>query len=138
MMEPTPGDSAIPNFSQPIEDNVGETMTGTKGSLALKVFGDDLKLLKQKGEEITDVMSAIPGMHDVKLLRDFGQPNLDLSIDRRMAARFGINMADIQDAVQTAVGGNAVSQVLIGEQRYDVGGRSQGAYRNTQQAIDNI
>jgi len=129
---------AIWNFSQPIEDNVGETMTGTKGSLALKVFGDDLKLLEQKGEEITDVMSAIPGMHDVKLLRDFGQPNLDLSIDRRAAARFGINMADIQDAVQTAVGGNAVSQVLIGEQRYDVAVRYLGAYRNTQQAIDNI
>jgi cobalt-zinc-cadmium resistance protein CzcA len=65
-------------------------------------------------------MSAIPGMHDVKLLRDFGQPNLDLTIDRKQAARFGINVADIQDAVQTAVGGNAVSQVLIGEQRYDV------------------
>jgi heavy metal efflux system protein len=129
---------ALWNFSQPIEDNVGETMTGTKGALALKVFGDDLKLLEHKGEEITTVMSAIPGMHDVKLLRDFGQPNLDLSIDRRVAARFGINMADIQDAVQTAVGGNAVSQVLIGEQRYDVVVRYQGAYRNTAQAIDNI
>jgi heavy metal efflux system protein len=129
---------AIWNFSQPIEDNVGETMTGTKGALALKVFGDDLKLLEQKGEEITNVMSAIPGMHDVKLLRDFGQPNLDLSINRRVAARFGINMADIQDAVQTAVGGNAVSQVLIGEQRYDVVVRYLGPYRNTQQAIDNI
>jgi heavy metal efflux system protein len=129
---------AIWNFSQPIEDNVGETMTGTKGALALKVFGDDLKLLEQKGEEITDVMSAIPGMHDVKLLRDFGQPNLDLSINRRVAARFGINMADIQDAVQTAVGGNAVSQVLIGEQRYDVVVRYLGPYRNTEQAIDNI
>jgi cobalt-zinc-cadmium resistance protein CzcA len=129
---------AIWNFSQPIEDNVGETMTGTKGALALKVFGDDLTVLERKGEEVTAVMSAIPGMHDVKLLRDFGQPNLDLSIDRRVAARFGINMADIQDAVQTAVGGNAVSQVLIGEQRYDVVVRYQGPYRNTQQAIDNI
>ena len=66
-------------------------------------------------------------MHDVKLLRDFGQPNLDLTIDRRQAARFGINVADIQDAVQTAVGGNAVSQVLIGEQRYDVVVRYQAA-----------
>jgi heavy metal efflux system protein len=135
-VEKYPG--AIWNFSQPIEDNVGETMTGTKGALALKVFGDDLKVLEQKGEEVTEVMSAIPGMHDVKLLRDFGQPNLDLSINRRVAARFGINMADIQDAVQTAVGGNAVSQVLIGEQRYDVVVRYQGPYRNTQQAIDNI
>jgi cobalt-zinc-cadmium resistance protein CzcA len=129
---------AIWNFSQPIEDNVGETMTGTKGSLALKIFGDDLKLLEQKGEEVTTLMTAIPGMHDVKLLRDFGQPNLDLTIDRKQAARFGINVGDIQDAVQTAVGGNAVSQVLIGEQRYDVVPRYQSPYRNTQQAIARV
>jgi cobalt-zinc-cadmium resistance protein CzcA len=129
---------AIWNFSQPIEDNVGETMTGTKGSLALKIFGDDLKLLEQKGEEVTAVLTNIPGMHDVKLLRDFGQPNLDLTIDRRAAARFGINVTDIQDAVQTAVGGNAVSQVLIGEQRYDVVARYQIPYRNTAQAIEKV
>ncbi len=135
-LEKYPG--AIWNFSQPIEDNVGETMTGTKGSLALKIFGDDLKLLEQKGEEVTALMSGIAGMHDVKLLRDFGQPNLDLTIDRRQAARFGINVADIQDAVQTAVGGNAVSQVLIGEQRYDVVVRYQEPYRNTRQAIAKV
>src|SRR5208283_2943783 len=126
------------NFSQPIEDNVGETMTGTKGSLALKIFGDDLKVLEQKGEEVTAVMSGIAGMHDVKLLRDFGQPNLDLTVDRRQAARFGINVTDIQDAVQTAVGGNAVTQVLIGEQRYDVVVRYQTPYRNTARAIENV
>jgi cobalt-zinc-cadmium resistance protein CzcA len=129
---------AVWNFSQPIEDNVGETMTGTKGSLALKIFGNDLSVLEQKGDEVASLMAAIPGMHDVKLLRDFGQPNLDLQIDRKMAARFGINVADVQDAVQTAVGGNAVSQVLIDEQRYNVVIRYQGQYRNTQQAIDNI
>jgi len=77
-------------------------------------------------------------MHDVKLLRDFGQPNLNLTIDRRQAARFGINVADIQDAVQTAVGGNAVSQVLIGEQRYDVVVRYQAPYRNTAKAIESV
>jgi len=71
-------------------------------------------------------------------LRDFGQPNLDLTIDRRQAARFGINVTDIQDAVQTAVGGNAVSQVLIGEQRYDVVARYQEPYRNTAHAIANV
>ena len=129
---------AIWNFSQPIEDNVGEMMTGTKGSLALKIFGDDLKLLEQKGEEVTAVISGIPGLHDVKLLRDFGQPNLNLTIDRRQAARYGINVSDIQDAVQTAVGGNAVSQVLIGEQRYDVVVRYQEPYRNTQRAIAKV
>jgi cobalt-zinc-cadmium resistance protein CzcA len=126
------------NFSQPIEDNVGESMTGTKGSLALKIFGDDLTVLEQEGEKVTAVMAAIPGMNDVKLLRDFGQPNLDITVDRAMAARFGINVADVQDAIQTAVGGNAVSQVLIGEQQYDVTVRYQGQYRDTQQAISNI
>ncbi len=129
---------AIWNFSQPIEDNVGETLTGTKGALALKIFGDDLKTLERLGEEVTAVMEPIPGMHDIKLLRDFGQPNLNLTIDRRQAARFGINVTDIQDAIQTAVGGNAVSQVLIGEQRYDVVVRYQQQYRNTAQAIEKI
>jgi heavy metal efflux system protein len=129
---------AIWNFSQPIEDNVGESLTGTKGSLAMKIFGEDLKILEQKGEEVTAVMSGIPGMHDVKLLRDFGQPNLDITVDRRRAARFGINVADIQDAIQTAVGGNAVSQVLIGEQRYDVAVRYEAPYRNTARAIQNV
>ncbi len=129
---------AVWNFSQPIEDNVGETMTGTKGALALKIFGDDLKLLEQKGEEVTAVLSNIPGLHDVKLLRDFGQPNLNLTVDRRAAARFGINVADIQDAVETAVGGNAVSQVLINEEVYDLAVRYQESYRNTQQAIEKI
>jgi len=135
-VEKYPG--AIWNFSQPIEDNVGETLTGTKGALALKIFGDDLKLLEQKGEEVANVLSGIQGMQNVKLLRDFGQPNLDLTIDRRQAARFGINVTDIQDAIQTSVGGNAVSQVLIGEQRYDVVVRYQAPYRNTARAIENV
>ena len=87
---------------------------------------------------MTNVMSGIAGMHDVKLLRDFGQPNLDIIIDRKQAARFGINVADIQDAVQTAVGGNAVSQVLQGEARYDVVVRYQEPYRKTQDAIARV
>ena len=129
---------AVWNFSQPIEDNVGETLTGTKGALALKIFGDDLKVLEQKGEEVVAVLSSIAGMLDVKILRDFGQPNLNLTIDRLQAARFGINVTDIQDAIQTAVGGNAVSQVLIGEQRYDVVLRYQESYRNTAKAIESV
>lgn len=77
-------------------------------------------------------------MQNVKLLRDFGQPNLNLSVDRAQAARFGINVSDVQDAVETAVGGNAVSQVLINEARYDVVVRYQQDYRNTAKAIENI
>jgi cobalt-zinc-cadmium resistance protein CzcA len=75
---------------------------------------------------------------DLKFFHTLGQPNLDFTIDRRQAARFGINVADVQDAVQTAVGGNAVSQVLLGEERYDVVVRYQAPYRDTQKAIANI
>ena len=126
------------NFSQPIEDNVDETLTGTKGGLAVKVYGNDLKTLEQKGEEVVQQMSAVPGVKDIGLFRDMGQPNLEFVVDRQASARFGINVADIQDAVQTAVGGNAVSQVLQGEARYDVVVRYKEPYRNSQEAIANI
>jgi cobalt-zinc-cadmium resistance protein CzcA len=126
------------NFSQPIEDNVDETLTGTKGGLAVKVYGDDLKTLEEKGEEITAQMAAVPGVKDIGLYRDTGQPNLNFVVDRQAAARFSINVSDIQDAIQTAVGGNAVSQVLQGEARYDVVVRYKEQYRNTQEAIASI
>jgi cobalt-zinc-cadmium resistance protein CzcA len=129
---------ALWNFSQPIEDNVGETITGTKGQLALKLFGKDLKTLDEKGEDIVAAMSGVPGLADLKLYHVLGQPNLNFTIDRRQAARFGINVADVQDAIQTSVGGNAVSQVLLGEERYDVVVRYQAPYRDTQKAIANI
>jgi cobalt-zinc-cadmium resistance protein CzcA len=126
------------NFSQPIEDNVGETVTGTKGQLALKIYGNDLKTIEQKGEEVIAIMQLVPGIKDVKLYRVIGQPNLNFTVDRRQAARFGINVTDVQDAIETAVGGKAVTQLLQGEQRYDVVVRYQEAYRNTGKAIDNI
>jgi cobalt-zinc-cadmium resistance protein CzcA len=129
---------ALWNFSQPIEDNVGETVTGTKGQLALKLFGKDLKTLDQKGDEVSAAMARVPGLKDLKFFHTLGQPNLNFTIDRRQAARFGINVADIQDAIQTAVGGSAVSQVLLGEERYDVVVRYQAAYRDTQKAIANV
>jgi cobalt-zinc-cadmium resistance protein CzcA len=129
---------ALWNFSQPIEDNVGETVTGTKGQLALKLFGNDLRILDEKGDEVVGVMRNIPGILDLKMFHTLGQPNLDFTIDRKVAARFGINVADVQDAIQTAVGGNAVSQVLIGEQVYDVVPRYQTPYRDTAKAIANI
>jgi cobalt-zinc-cadmium resistance protein CzcA len=126
------------NFSQPIEDNVDETLTGTKGGLAAKLYGPDLNVLEEKGGEIKDVMANIPGVKDLGLLRDIGQPNLNFTVDRQQAARFGINVSDVQDAVETAVGGKAVSQVLQGEQVYDLTVRYQEPYRATKEAIENI
>lgn len=135
-LEKIPG--VIWNFSQPISDNVEEAVSGVKGELAVKIYGDDLKTLEAKGDQIVSIMSKIKGVSDLGLFRVIGQPNLDYVVDRQAAARFGINVADIQDAIQTAVGGNAVSQVLQGEARYDVVVRYLPQYRDTQQAIDNI
>jgi len=126
------------NFSQPIEDNVDETLTGTKGGLAVKLFGPDLTVLEEKADEMKAAMEKVPGVSDLGVQRDTGQPNLNITVDRLACARFGINVADVQDAVQTAVGGNAVSQVLQGEAVYNLVVRYQQPYRDTKEAIQNI
>jgi cobalt-zinc-cadmium resistance protein CzcA len=135
-LEKMPG--VLWNFSQPIADNMEEAVSGVKGELAIKVYGDDLKTLEQKGDEIVNVMRGIRGIEDLGLFRVIGQPNLDLEVDRQTAARYQLNVADVQDAIQTAVGGNAVSQVLQGEQRYDLVLRYQAPYRDTREAIESI
>src|SRR6201999_4512228 len=106
-LEKMPG--VIWNFSQPISDNMEEAVSGVKGELAVKIYGDDLKTLESKGRQVVNVMSHVRGVQDLGLFRVIGQPNLDYIVDREAAARFGINVADIQDAIQTAVGGNAGS-----------------------------
>jgi cobalt-zinc-cadmium resistance protein CzcA len=129
---------AVWGFSQPIEDNMEEAVSGVKGALATKVFGDDLKVLEQKSEEIVNVLSKIQGVEDLGVLRVLGQPNLNVTVDRAAAARYQINVSDVQDAIQTAVGGNALTQVLKGEARYDLTLRYLPKYRDTQEAIENI
>jgi cobalt-zinc-cadmium resistance protein CzcA len=126
------------NFSQPISDNMEEAVSGVKGELAVKMYGDDLRVLEDKADEIVTVMRKIPGIQDLGLFRVLGQPNLNLTVDRQQAARFGINVVDVQDAIETAVGGKAVSQVLQGEQRYDLVARYQAPFRDTKEAIENI
>jgi cobalt-zinc-cadmium resistance protein CzcA len=135
-LEKMPG--VIWNFSQPIADNMEEAVSGVKGELAVKLYGDDLKLLENKADEMVNIMRGIKGIEDLGLFRVLGQPSLNLVVDREQAARFQINVAHIQDAIQTAVGGGAVSQVLQGEQRYDLVVRYLAPYRNTQEAIENI
>ena len=126
------------NFSQPISDNVEEAVSGVKGELAVKLFGTDLKSLEQKANEIQDVMSKIPGVADLGTFQVRGQPNVNLVVDRAAADRFGINVSDVQDAVETAVGGKAVSQILINEQRYDLTVRYQAPFRKTVEDVANI
>jgi len=126
------------NFSQPISDNVEEAVSGVKGELAVKLFGTDLKTLEEKAEQIQGVMSQIAGVADLGTFQVRGQPNVNLNVDRAAADRFGINVSDVQDAIESAVGGKAVSQILIGEQRFDMTVRYQPNYRRTVEDISNI
>jgi len=135
-LEKIPG--VIWNFSQPISDNLEEAVSGVKGALAVKIYGDELKTLEAKGDEIVGVMRDIRGVEDLGVFRVIGQPNLDFEVDRDQASRYGINVSDVQDAIQTAVGGNALTQVLIGEQRYDLVMRYLPQYRDTKEAIEKI
>jgi cobalt-zinc-cadmium resistance protein CzcA len=135
-LEKTPG--VIWNFSQPISDNVEEAVSGVKGELAVKLYGTDLKTLEATANQIVNVMSTVKGVADLGLFRVIGQPNLNFVVDRAAAARYGINVADIQDAIQSAVGGTAVTQVLQGEAVYDVTVRYSPMYRQTPEAIADI
>jgi heavy metal efflux system protein len=125
-------------FSQPIEDNMEEAVSGVKGALATKIYGDDLRVLEAKSDEVVSIMSKINGIEDLGVFRVLGQPNLNVTVDRDAAARYQINVADVQDAVQTAVGGNALTQVLKGEERYDLTLRYLPQYRDTKEAIEHI
>ncbi len=125
-------------FSQPIEDNMEEAVSGVKGELATKVYGDDLHTLEDKADQIVAIMRNVKGIEDLGVFRVLGQPNLNVIVDRAAAARYQINVADVQDAIQTAVGGNALTQVLQGEARYDLTLRYLQQYRDTKEAIETI
>ena len=135
-LEQIPG--TLWNFSQPISDNMEEAVSGVKGELAIKVYGDDLRTLEKTGDQIVSTMRTIKGIEDLGLFRVVGQPNLNFVVDRRQAARYQISVADVQDAIQTAVGGSAFGQVLQGEQRYDLVMRYLPGYRDTREAIERI
>jgi cobalt-zinc-cadmium resistance protein CzcA len=126
------------NYSQPISDNMEEAVSGVKGELAVKLYGDNLRTLEKKADEIQAQMQTVKGIEDLGIFRIIGQPNLNYTVDRAAAARWGINVADIQDAVQTAVGANALTQVQQGEARFDVTLRYQPQYRDTREAIENV
>ena len=126
------------NFSQPIADNMEEAVSGVKGQLATKVYGDDLRVLEQMADQVVKVMRQVKGIEDLGVFRVVGQPNDNFIVDRQQAARYQINVADVQDAIQTAAGGNALTQVLQGEARYDLVMRYLPQFRNTKEAIENI
>jgi cobalt-zinc-cadmium resistance protein CzcA len=126
------------NFSQNIQDNVEEAMSGVKGENSIKLFGDDIDVLVSKAGEIADIMAKVPGIADLGVFPESGQPELLISIDRGASARYGLMAADVDAAVQAAIGGSAPTQILEGDRRFDFVVRYQPEFRTTPEAIRNI
>ena len=104
----------------------------------MKVFGSDLNMLEQKGKAIKAVLEHVRGIRDVTLVQELGQPSLSIKIDRDKIARYGINVDDINDLIQTAIGGDVATQVVQQEKEFDLVVRLQGQYRDDPVAIGNI
>jgi len=108
------------NFSQLIRDNVEEALSGVKGANSVKLFGNDLDTLEGAGQRVVNILRTVPGIENVGLFSIIGQPNLEIRIDRRACARYGVNVADVESTVQVAIGGRAFSQMVEGEKLYDI------------------
>ena len=126
------------NFSQNIQDNVEEAMSGVKGENSIKLFGNDLQKLETTANDIQQVMKTVPGVADLAVFGELGQPNLLIQIDRERAARYGVLPNDVNGIVQAAIGGQAVTQVLEGERRFDVVVRFLPQFRDKVEAIAGI
>ena len=126
------------NYTQPAEDAVDEAETGLKSALAVKVFGPDLGTLQQKGKAIKRVLENVRGIRDVTLVKELGQPSLSITIDRAAIARYGLNVADINGLITTAIGGDVATQVVQGEKQFDLVVRLDKQYRDNPVEIGNI
>lgn len=126
------------NYTQPAEDAVDEAETGLKSLLALKIFGGDLATLEAKAKQVKSVISKVPGIADITVVRELGQPSLTVVPDREKIARYGLNVDDINTLVETAMGGKSASQVIQGERQFDLVVRMQEPYRKDMQAIKNL
>jgi cobalt-zinc-cadmium resistance protein CzcA len=125
-------------FSQAISDNVEEAMSGIKGENSVKVIGPDLKVNEEKAQEIVKVMRGVAGVRDLAMFHTLGQPNLKIAIDRASCARYGLNTGDVDDIIQAAIGGRAVTRVFEGDKSFDLVVRFLEEYRSSIDAIKRI
>ena len=126
------------NFTQPAEDAVDEAETGLKSSLAVKIFGSSLETLESKAEAVRKVLAAVPGITGITLVRELGQPSLTIEPNRELIARYGLNVADINTLIETAIGGTAATQVIQGEREFDLVVRLKEPFRQNLDAIKNL
>lgn len=125
-------------FSQPISDNVEEAVSGVKGQLAVKIIGDDLNALDDLATQIARAVGTVPGVEDLGVLRELGQSNLHIEIDRERAERNGLTVADVEDVIEVGLGGRVVSQIVEGERRHDLVVRYLAGSRETLEQIRRI
>ena len=126
------------NFSQYIQDNIEEAMSGVKGGNAIKIIGPNLKILEELAEQVKQQLLTVRGVVDLEVLHTLGQPNLNIKIDRAKASRYGINAGDINTVVQTAIGGTNATTVFEGERQFTVAVRLSPQFRDSIDAISNI
>jgi heavy metal efflux system protein len=126
------------NYTQPAEDAVDEAESGLKSALAVKVFGSDLNTLEQKGKAIKKILEQVRGIRDVTLVKELGQPSLTININRAKIARYGVNVADINALITTAIGGDVATQVVQQEKQFDLVVRLERQYRDNPEEIGNI
>jgi cobalt-zinc-cadmium resistance protein CzcA len=126
------------NYTQPAEDAVDEAETGLKSALAVKIFGQDLPTLENKAFQVKTILGKIPGIRDITVVRELGQPSLTITPDRTRLARYGLNVSDVNTLVETAMGGTAATQVIQGERQFDLIVRMQEPYRSDENAIKNL
>ncbi|MDF7811058.1 CusA/CzcA family heavy metal efflux RND transporter [Hymenobacter sp. YC55] len=123
------------NFSQPITDNVEEAASGVKGSIAVKIYGNDLKLMEEKGRQVYSVLKHIKGIDDLGVLRNIGQPELHVELDERRMASYGVSKSDANAVLEMAVGGKQASQMYEGERKFPIRVRYQQQFRESTQQI---
>ena len=128
----------LSNFTQPIQMTVDELLEGVRAELAIKLYGDDLEILKRKADEITRVIQSVPGAADVQPDQISGTPQLLIKVDRQAIARYGINVEDVQKTIRAAVGGETAGQMFEGVRRFDILVRFDKKYRDTKDAISQI
>ncbi len=126
------------NFTQPAEDAVDEALTGLKSALAVKIYGSDLQVLEQKAVEIKRVLQQVPGFTELTVVRELGQPSVQIDVDREKIARYGINVSDVEGVIQAGVGGQAATQVIQGEMLFDLVVRMKPEYRSSTHDIGNL
>jgi cobalt-zinc-cadmium resistance protein CzcA len=126
------------NYTQPAEDAVDEAETGLKSALAVKIFGQDLSTLEDKATQVKNILNKIPGITEITVVRELGQPSLTITPDRAKLARYGLNVSDVNAMVDTALGGEAASKVIQGERQFDLVVRLQEPYRSDENAIRNL